>query len=32
MKQIERFVAVAPKLKGDGSLEYYLWTDDDGAL
>ncbi len=31
MKKIENFVAVAPKLK-PGSLEYCLWTDDDGAL
>ena len=31
MKKIKNFVAVAPKIK-PGSLEYCLWTDDDGAL
>lgn len=31
MKKIENFVAVAPKIK-TGSLQYCLWTDDDGAL
>lgn len=30
-KKIEDFIAIAPKLKA-GSLEYCLWTDDDGAF
>ncbi|ENA1892780.1 hypothetical protein ABF602_001658 [Aeromonas salmonicida] len=32
MKKIEGFQGKAPKIKGDGNIEYYLWIDDLGAL
>ncbi|SIO06886.1 hypothetical protein [Salinivibrio sp. ES.052] len=32
MNKVERFEGEAPKIKGDGSIRYHLWTDDQGAL
>lgn len=32
MNRVEQFEGEAPKIKGDGSIRYHLWTDDQGAL
>jgi hypothetical protein len=32
MKKIANFQGKAPKIKGTGNIEYYLWIDDSGML
>jgi len=32
MKKIDAFVGVAPKLVGDGNIQYFLWVDKQGKL
>lgn len=32
MKQLENHTGLAPKIRGDGNLEYALWVDENGAL